>query len=318
MPELLILSGLPASGKSTYRKEWLAEDPNRTYINYDELRIELYGEGWKWNRAEENQMKDVAFRRAIEALKAGKSVCIDNTNLSTNVRARWASIGKTHGATVIEQEFDTPVDECVRRDAARTSRVGRAVIERMALFYGFIDWNDYVDDFVIVDIDGTIADCSHRLHYIQPKMNHTVDCSELGQEKFWTKESHPRCPECNARWHKDWKGFFSKVSGDKPIEPIIDLVRAMGDYYNIIFITGRDTSIGLETEEWLKEHFDSFYRFLFMRQSGDNKPDFEMKKEILDHLPKERIRYVLEDRERVVEMYRKEGLTVLQVAKGSY
>jgi hypothetical protein len=55
-----------------------------------------------------------------------------------------------------------------------------------------------------------------------------------------------------------------------------------------------------------------------MRQAGDSRQDTITKKEILDLIPKDRIAYVLEDRDRVVEMYRSEGLTVLQPAKGSY
>ena len=51
-----------------------------------------------------------------------------------------------------------------------------------------------------------------------------------------------------------------------------------------------------------------------MRNSGDRRPDVEVKQEILDYLPKDRIRYVLDDRDQVVDMRRKNGLTCLQVA----
>ena len=55
-----------------------------------------------------------------------------------------------------------------------------------------------------------------------------------------------------------------------------------------------------------------------MRNSGDRRPDVEVKQEILDYLPKDRIRCVLDDRDQVVDMWRKNGLTCLQVAEGTF
>lgn len=64
--------------------------------------------------------------------------------------------------------------------------------------------------FIVVDIDGTIADISHRVHYL---------------------ESKP----------KDWDNFYSvkEMSGDKPIHNIIDMVKSLYNFYPIIFCTGR-------------------------------------------------------------------------------
>jgi hypothetical protein len=91
------------------------------------------------------------------------------------------------------------------------------------------------------------------------------------------------------------------------------------NHYDIVYLTGRSTEggCGIASEEWLDEHV-GYGDYLFMRQAGDSRQDTITKKEILDLIPKDRIAYVLEDRDRVVEMYRSEGLTVLQPAKGSY
>ena len=127
-PEMLIYSGLPGSGKSYEAKLWCAEDPDgRVRFNYDETRIARYGPNWVWNRKEENEMQAAVKADVITALKAGLSVCIDNTNLSSNVRERWANLGKSLGAEVIEQEIDTPLDECIRRDRNRKDRAGGRV-----------------------------------------------------------------------------------------------------------------------------------------------------------------------------------------------
>lgn len=319
-PELLVLSGLPASGKSTYRKEWLAEDPEyRRYINYDELRVQMFGEDWRWNRKEEEQMKAEARRQVKYLLNDGFSVCVDNTNLSSNVRQGWIDLGKSLGAEVIEQEIDTPLWDCIDRDKARgKGRVGRAVIERMALFHGFIDWADYKAPIVICDIDGTVADCQHRLHHVKAQdYQCSVNCPATELQRLVRG-----CQVCGAKPpKKNWAAFHSpeNISLDTPIKPIVDLVKELEMRYMLIFLTGRSTEngCGIATEEWLDRTFP-FYEHLFMRQAGDSREDTIVKKEILDLLPKEKIAYVFEDRDRVVEMYRAEGLTVLQPKKGDY
>jgi len=55
-----------------------------------------------------------------------------------------------------------------------------------------------------------------------------------------------------------------------------------------------------------------------MRQAGDYKPDYEHKKELLDLLPKDRIAFILDDRDQVVNMWRENGLTCLQVDAGAF
>ena len=139
-PEVLVLVGLPASGKTTYAREWLLEDPtHRMRINFDDLRLELYGPQWVFNYSQEKLMKIEAYSRADMALRAGKSVVIDNTNLTEKAREPWIKLAHSHGIKPELFEIDTPVAECIRRDELRTgtARVGREVIERFALDCGF-------------------------------------------------------------------------------------------------------------------------------------------------------------------------------------
>ena len=177
-PELLVLIGLPASGKSVEAVRWQNEDPDgRVRVNYDDLRLGMYGEGWVWNRKDEEAMKANARRIVTAALRARLSVVVDNTNLSRHVRAGWQDLGRDLGADYREYELDTPLDECIRRDRARgpkactcnvddaddlmpvvrgndgnlhspscpsllpSARVGQAVIDGMALRYGMLDWD---------------------------------------------------------------------------------------------------------------------------------------------------------------------------------
>jgi predicted kinase len=324
-PTLLCLSGLPASGKSTYAERWLAEDPERRFrINWDDLRLQMFGSNWKWNRDGEKLMQEQSREQAAAAIVLGKSVIIDNTNLTEGARAKWQKLASDFGASYVQHEIDTPVAECVRRDRQREKRVGRAVIERMALFHGFIDWNELPPkwspskgepDIVIVDIDGTLSEPGGRLRHVKGTYTCKPDCKATELQRC---KGH--CQACGAKFTPRWDLFHAEVDKDAPKPRIAKLVKCLSLHYWIIIVSGRspEHGCGIKTEDWLEQHLGIPYLHLFMRQSGDYKPDYEHKKEILDLLPKHRIAFCLDDRQQVVDMWRENGLTCLQVANGDF
>jgi phosphatidate phosphatase APP1 len=138
---------------------------------------------------------------------------------------------------------------------------------------------------VIVDIDGTLADISHRRHHIE------------GKRKRWGK-------------------FFKAMDKDLPIPEVAARVRQLNQNHTIILVSGRPEEYRTQTEQWLKKH-QIPYQQLYMRQSGDFRPDDVVKQEILDkHLKKEDIKLVIDDRPRVIRMWRENGLEVEDVGDG--
>jgi hypothetical protein len=143
----------------------------------------------------------------------------------------------------------------------------------------------------LVDIDGTIADLSHRLHFI-----------ENGENK--------------------WEEFFDAVHNDKPIPSVIQTVQLLSQAgATILLVTGRSSACKLKTIQWLRDNgvpFDDLY----MRREGDHRPDNIVKAELLEQLSGEwggrGILGVFEDRKQVVDMYRAKGLKVFQVAEGDF
>lgn len=142
---------------------------------------------------------------------------------------------------------------------------------------------------VIFDIDGTLADISHRLRHIQ-------------QEK------------------KDWEAFNEACVDDLPYPKIIEMTRVMRDAgYTIVMCTGRSCKIEKQTMDWLDKH-EIPCTILLMRSLQDYRSDFIVKEEMLDLLTEagHDVHYVFEDRDQVVEMWRSKGITTFQVKKGDY
>lgn len=118
----------------------------------------------------------------------------------------------------------------------------------------------------------------------------------------------------------DW----DRVGEDLPNEPIVDLVRALDNHLDptIIYVSGRSDVCRAETMAWLEKTvcYVGVNEPLFMREHGDNRPDYVVKREIFDKHIRGLydVKYVIDDRETVVAMWRSLGLTVLQVAEGKF
>lgn len=132
---LIATVGLPGSGKTTWARQWVAENPaRRARINRDDLRAMLHGGrvGTAW---QERQVT-LAQHAAVRALLLhGFEVVVDDTNLVAKHRQQLEAIARECGAKVVIRRFDdVPVETCIARDARRPrrQRVGEAVIRRMA------------------------------------------------------------------------------------------------------------------------------------------------------------------------------------------
>lgn len=114
--ELVIFAGLPAAGKSTYYREHFVA--THVHVSKDLMPNAA--------RRDEKQLKLVA-----EALAAGKSVVVDNTNPTIASRAQLIVMGRYYGARVIAYFFECPVRACVMRNR---NREGKARVPDVAIF----------------------------------------------------------------------------------------------------------------------------------------------------------------------------------------
>jgi predicted kinase len=113
--ELVILVGLPGSGKSTFAAERF---PSHTVVSRDRLPAP--------QRSAARQLALVA-----EALGRGESVVLDNTSPAVADRAPLVALGRRLGARVVACFFVPDVAGCRRRNAARQ---GTARVPDVAIF----------------------------------------------------------------------------------------------------------------------------------------------------------------------------------------
>lgn len=127
--DMIILIGLPASGKSTWAERYATNRKFTVLISSDSIREELYGD--EATQGDNNKIFSLVRERAEEALKEGKDVVIDATNMTIKDRSAYFDIAKTYDATVTGILFDTPVEECKRRNSKRDRVVPDFVYDKM-------------------------------------------------------------------------------------------------------------------------------------------------------------------------------------------
>lgn len=140
-PILFALRGWPASGKSTFALEWVAEDPQwRFRVNRDDLRGMAHNSVYVQADPDDPESPGterliVMARNAIivQLLQEGVSVVVDETNLPDAKIHHLMAVAWTAGAEFQMKGFVTPWEECEARNRARTgsARVPDDQMERM-------------------------------------------------------------------------------------------------------------------------------------------------------------------------------------------
>jgi predicted kinase len=289
MKKVIIMRGLPGSGKSTYAKQLVAEAPN-TYkrINRDDLRAMF--DNSHWSKGNEKFVKKIRDVLIIKALEEGKHVIVDDTNLSstneTRVRQLVHEFNKQHNDTVVVEvkEIEAPLEECIRRDAQRPNPVGAQRIREMhRQFYAEKDklvQDETLPKAIICDLDGTLALMNGR---------NPFDASKCEEDLL-----------------------------NKPVANVLKTFQQLG--HKIILLSGRKDEHKPQTINWLVQH-NIQYDMLELRKTEDNRMDAIVKRELFDAriAGKFYVEFVLDDRNQVVDLWRNQlGLTCFQVNYGDF
>lgn len=283
--QVLMLKGLPGSGKSTWAKQVVAAHPRRfVRINKDDLRVMCHDSAWD---AKTEKIILAARDALIEmALIRGLTPIVDDTNLAPKHQQRLAEIANSHNVPLVIREFDTPLHTCIERDAKRPKPVGEKVIRQM--WASFLRGSHNQQDptlpaAIIVDMDGTLALIGNRSPYEDNKADiDTLNVAVFDIMQSWL-DAHPT--------------------------------------RRLIIMSGRDEGRSRAvTMDWLAKHRIT-PDLLLMRPAGDTRKDSIVKRELFDLHVAGRycINIVLDDRDQVVQMWRDDlGLTCLQVNWGNF
>lgn len=300
--ECIICIGVPASGKSTWSKEFIRKNPNYVRINRDDFRYMLRNESFCEPKVEDAITS--MFYHAIDTALARKmNIILDNTNVKRRYIDEFVTYVETR-ANVKFRVFDISLEEALDRDSKREKSVGVDVITRMYESYtALMDSYDYTDQgrrmfiyedpkliaglpkIVIFDLDGTLAHANGKRDYFDW---YNCDRDDLDRVVYETYLMH----------------------------------RNAGD--TIFIVTGRSEEARPSTIEWL-DFYDITYAQLLMRKKEHNgKPDFRkdniVKAELYtEHIKdKYNVQVIYDDRQQVVDMWRSLGLKVFQVSKGDF
>ena len=132
MPKIVLCRGIQGSGKSTWAKQWVLEDPeHRVRFNNDEIRNML---GKYWVPSREHLVTDIKKDFMVSAMEFGYDIVIDNMNLNPKEVEYYkdlvdSTLGYVNCCSLEFQDFFIPLEVCIERDSKRENPIGKEIIE---------------------------------------------------------------------------------------------------------------------------------------------------------------------------------------------
>lgn len=137
--KIIVLQGAPASGKSTWAREFVKDKRDWIIVSRDSLRE---GKGEYWVVEHEDYIKKLAKEAVRLALDCQLNVIIDETNLNPDTLDTWRDLSRLYNADLEIKKFTVSFEEALRRDTERGLQGGRAVGEK-SIRYFFDKYNLY-------------------------------------------------------------------------------------------------------------------------------------------------------------------------------
>ena len=284
--------GIPASGKSTFAEKFVSENRDYVRVSRDEFRLMLKNAQMCEPKVE-NMISKLMDNAIISALNSRLNVIVDNTNLKIEYINHFIDLVK-YKADVEFKIFDIPLKTALERDSNREMKVGKDVLEKMykqylVLFDSNFDFStrkkqNYIHknrkpnglpEAVCIDLDGTLA--------------------------------HSNGKRSPYDWHK-----CHVDDVDHAVVEHIHMYKSKG--YQVIIFTARDGAATESTLNWLDIHKIPFDQ-LITKGVNDNRKDYVVKREMLEKnvLPFFDVVVMLDDKDAVVDVYRKMGIKTFQV-----
>ena len=316
MSKVIFTRGIQGSGKSTWAKQWAMEDPDhRIRISWDDLR-NMYGQYWVPNR--EPLVTNASVSILKDAMNRGLDVVIDNMNLSESSKKSFLTTIEKHNNYVNDsnivkpdqvmytyeieyKDFFIPVEECIRRDSMRPNPIGEAIIKQT--------WNRY-----------RTMICTLENEKVASRINPYRD----GFEKAIVFDLDATL-SFNLTGRPYWgEGCAEGIKNDAENTPLVNLFKTLqqNGSYKMIVLTGREGTEDIinASEQWLTDHGIDTKEILFVfRPKGSKVKGTEYKLNTLKDLRNTYdIEFVVDDSQKIVDVLRENGYTVLQPNEGKF
>lgn len=294
--QIIVTVGVPASGKSTWAKNFVAENPSFVKIERDDFRYGMKNISIGDKRFE-NFITELQYKAIHTALNNKYNVIVSDTNCNLKYLKILLKEFK-YKADIQLKFFQTDLELCISRDSYRERSVGKNVINKMwegcqevvneymkeysnqeilfsrkEFIYSPTPFDDSLENCIIVDLDGTLAHANGKRGYYE----------------------------------------WSKVGLDDVDESIADIIMKYNNEH-IIFLTGRSEDCRFETLDWISSIFGVGNVTLLMRNSKDFRPSTIVKKELYENFIKDKFNtiFAIEDKTDISKMWRSLGIKTLQ------
>ena len=298
MPKIILTQGIPGSGKSTWAKKWVEEDPiHRVRWNNDDCR-KMCGPYWIPER--EDFISEIREKFLNEAMQEHKDIVIDDMNLNQKTINYYEDLidnfntfnihKKEHMYTKEYKLFNISVEECIRRDALREHPIGEKTIKEIHKKYSY-----YIRDVVNKEILDKRTKIDDNLPYcILLDIDNTISYS----------------------FNRPWYGeeAANEMINDKVNQQLQFLIQSLNVHIDVIIMTGRNDNKEMEqTLTWLTNHKIPWNNF-YGRPVGDYRKGSIIKLENYNKYIKGKYNVLaaIEDDEECVKMYQEQGIFVLQ------
>lgn len=312
---IILTRGIQGSGKSTWAKKWVTEDPlNRIRFNNDDMR-NMMGIYWPEDshalKKRENALQKIKEFSLNTYMVAGYDIVVDNMNLSNKETSYFDTLVENYNKNNTEfqyhieyKDFFIPVEECIRRDAMRERPVGAALIKKI--------WRIYRDKIIHIETEKMLKNQVTFNPLLPNCMIADMDatlCFNVSGRPFFGPGTAEKIPtdKLNIPVLKIFNNYLKCATADD----------------RIFIITGREAvdDVKAATELYIKENISTDPRvILLMREKGDHSSGDIAKKSLYEKYIKNQynVDFVIDDSNKIVEMYRSLGLTVLQPNEGKF
>lgn len=133
MSKIILCRGIQGSGKTTWAKQWVLEDPeHRVRFNNDDIRNML---GKYWVPSREHLVSDIKKDFMVSAMEFGYDIVVDNMNFNPKEIEYYenlvdSTLGYMNCYSLEYKDFFIPLEVCIERDSKRENPIGEEVIRK--------------------------------------------------------------------------------------------------------------------------------------------------------------------------------------------